>query len=59
MAWNPEVYNQFKSERSAPFYDLLAMLKMKPGMQIIDLGCGTGELTAKLAEAAPSSHAGF
>lgn len=56
MAWNPEVYNQFKSERSAPFYDLLAMLKMKPGMQIIDLGCGTGELTAKLAEAAPSSH---
>lgn len=56
MAWNPEVYNQFKSERSAPFYDLLALLNMHPGLEAIDLGCGTGELTARLADALPESR---
>ncbi|MGV3602794.1 MAG: methyltransferase domain-containing protein [Dyadobacter fermentans] len=56
MAWNPDVYNQFKSERSAPFYDLMALLKVRPGLEVIDLGCGTGELTAKLADALPESR---
>ena len=56
MAWNPEVYNQFKSERSTPFYDLLALLKVRSGLNAIDLGCGTGELTARLADALPESH---
>jgi len=55
MAWNPETYNKFKSERFAPFYDLLELLNMKPGMEVIDLGCGTGELTGKLADALPDS----
>jgi trans-aconitate 2-methyltransferase len=56
MAWNPETYNQFKSERFTPFYDLLAFAKVKPGLNIIDLGCGTGELTSKLANAMPESN---
>jgi trans-aconitate 2-methyltransferase len=56
MAWNPDVYNQFKTERSAPFYDLLALLKTESGLEVIDLGCGTGELTAKLAEKLPQSN---
>ncbi len=56
MAWNPETYNQFKSERFTPFYDLLALAKVKPGLEIIDLGCGTGELTSKLAHAMPESR---
>ncbi|MBO9613026.1 MAG: methyltransferase domain-containing protein [Dyadobacter sp.] len=56
MAWNPDTYNRFKSERSAPFYDLLALLKVQPDLNVIDLGCGTGELTALLAEALPGSH---
>lgn len=55
MAWNPEIYNQFKSERFAPFYDLLSLVKTRPGMRVIDLGCGTGELTRKLADALPDS----
>lgn len=55
MAWNPDIYNKFKSERFAPFYDLLALVKVKPGMQVIDLGCGTGELTRKLADHLPGS----
>lgn len=56
MAWNPDTYNQFKSERSAPFYDLLALLKVQPGLEVIDLGCGTGELTGKLADTVPGSN---
>jgi trans-aconitate 2-methyltransferase len=51
MAWNPDTYNKFKSERFAPFDDLLALLKPRPGIEVIDLGCGTGELTTRLAGA--------
>lgn len=50
MAWNPEKYNEFKSVRFQPFFDLAALISDKPGMEVIDLGCGTGELTAMLAE---------
>ena len=49
MAWNPDTYNQFKEERFAPFYDLLHLLNIRENLHVIDLGCGTGELTAKLA----------
>lgn len=55
MAWNPDTYNKFKDERFMPFYDLLALIKPRPGMEIIDLGCGTGELTGKLAGAFPDA----
>jgi trans-aconitate 2-methyltransferase len=55
MAWNPETYNKFKSERFTPFYDLLALVNVKPSMNVIDLGCGTGELTKKLADHLPGS----
>jgi trans-aconitate 2-methyltransferase len=50
MTWDPDIYNKFKTERYAPFYDLLNLCHNKPGIKGIDLGCGTGELTQKLAE---------
>ncbi|WP_276955217.1 methyltransferase domain-containing protein [Allomeiothermus silvanus] len=56
MAWNPEQYEKFKSERTAPFDDLLKLVEVKPGVRAIDLGCGTGELTRKLADALPDSE---
>lgn len=49
MAWNPDIYNAFKEQRFEPFYDLLSLIKVKPGLKVIDLGCGTGELTCKLS----------
>jgi trans-aconitate 2-methyltransferase len=55
MAWNPDIYNKFKSERYAPFQDLLAMITVRPDMSVIDLGCGTGELTRKLADHLPGA----
>ncbi len=56
MPWNPERYNQFKAERSAPFEDLLQLIKIQPGLKVIDLGCGTGELTNRLAGHLPGSQ---
>jgi len=55
MAWDPACYERFKDERAAPFEDLFAVIGRRAGMQVIDLGCGTGELTAKLADRLPSS----
>ena len=56
MPWNPDQYHKFQSERSAPFYDLLALVNVRPNLKVVDLGCGTGELTRQLADALPGSH---
>jgi len=55
MPWDPEQYHRFRNERFAPFADLLALVRQRPGMRVIDLGCGTGELTRRLADALPES----
>jgi trans-aconitate 2-methyltransferase len=56
MPWNPEQYHKFQAERSAPFDDLLALVDKRPGLKVVDLGCGTGELTQRLADALPESE---
>ncbi len=48
--WNPDQYARFRAERSQPFYDLAAMVEARPGMRVVDLGCGDGALTAWLHE---------
>lgn len=55
MPWNPDRYHQFQSQRSAPFKDLLALVKVRPNLWVVDLGCGTGELTRRLADVLPKS----
>ncbi len=47
-AWDPDQYERFKAERAQPFYDLVSMVEREPGMRVVDLGCGTGQLTAWL-----------
>jgi len=50
MTWTPEQYERFKAERAQPFHDLAALVEHRPRMRIVDLGCGTGELTRALHE---------
>jgi trans-aconitate 2-methyltransferase len=42
--WNPEQYERYRNERAAPFLDLLKLVT-RPVQRVLDLGCGTGELT--------------
>jgi trans-aconitate 2-methyltransferase len=46
--WKPNQYNKFKDQRSQPFWDLLNMVKDENLKTVVDLGCGTGELTAEI-----------
>lgn len=46
--WNPDQYELFKQERSQPGRDLIALIRPRRGQRVIDLGCGTGELTELL-----------
>jgi trans-aconitate 2-methyltransferase len=55
MPWSPEQYHKFQAERFLPFEDLVRLVRVRPDVSAIDLGCGTGELTARLAEALPAS----
>jgi trans-aconitate 2-methyltransferase len=46
--WDPRQYERFAAERAAPFWDLLSLVRAVPGGRVVDLGCGSGELTAAL-----------
>jgi trans-aconitate 2-methyltransferase len=53
MPWNPEQYLKFKEQRYQPFVDLLSLIKSGNDLRVVDLGCGNGELTRRLADALP------
>jgi trans-aconitate 2-methyltransferase len=46
--WDPTQYEHFRREREQPFHDLVALITRRPGGRVVDLGCGTGQLTAAL-----------
>lgn len=56
MLWNPEKYNQFKTVRYQPFFDLLMQISESGLKKGIDIGCGTGEQTALLSKKFPEAN---
>lgn len=54
--WNPTQYERFRDERKRPFFDLVSLLRAVPGGRVVDLGCGTGELTRVLHEATQAAE---
>jgi trans-aconitate 2-methyltransferase len=50
MKWDPAKYVQFGDYRDRPFFDLTGRVHADRPEQVVDLGCGPGNLTATLAE---------
>ena len=52
-SWDPDRYHRFREERALPFHDLLALAQPFAGdplsgrPRLLDLGCGSGELTVE------------
>jgi trans-aconitate 2-methyltransferase len=49
--WNPNLYDSRHSYVFQYGEDVLKLLAPQPGERILDLGCGTGHLTQKIADA--------
>ncbi len=56
LSWDPTQYLKFSDLRLRPAFDLLARVAIEPPKEIIDLGCGTGMVTAVLSERWPKAH---
>jgi trans-aconitate 2-methyltransferase len=59
MSWNPERYLTYADERGRPFVDLLSRVVTDSPADpddIVDLGCGPGNLTALLAQRWPAAR---
>jgi trans-aconitate 2-methyltransferase len=55
MRWDPAQYGRYAGERGRPFVDLVARVGATSPRRVVDLGCGSGELTALLADRWPDA----
>ena len=53
--WNPDLYMQFRSERTQPSIDLIARINPIEPKSIIDIGCGPGNSTQVLVNRWPKA----
>ncbi len=54
--WNPRLYLQFSSERSAPSVDLTAKIALESPQTVLDVGCGPGNSACVLLSRWPESR---
>ena len=55
-AWDPTRYLTYADERGRPFLDLLARVDAAAPREVVDLGCGPGNLTRLLVDRWPDAH---
>lgn len=55
MRWDPRQYGWYTNERSQPFVDLVSRIGATSPRRVVDLGCGSGTLTALLSERWPEA----
>ena len=55
MRWDPGQYLRYSDLRGRPFVELTARIDAAKPSYVVDLGCGTGELTAMLADRWPDA----
>lgn len=54
--WDPAQYGLFGDHRSRPFFELVGRIPAEDPEHVVDLGCGSGELTATLAGRWPGAR---
>jgi trans-aconitate 2-methyltransferase len=54
--WDPERYLQYADQRGRPFVELLARVPADGPEEVVDLGCGPGNLTALAAQRWPEAR---
>ena len=56
MSWDPSQYLKFGNERLRPALDLLARVPLDAPQQVVDLGCGAGNVTQFIAQRWPQAQ---
>lgn len=56
MPWDPEQYRRFSDHRSRPGLELIERIPQIRARRIVDLGCGSGHLTAVLSARWPDAE---
>ncbi len=56
MAWDPDQYARYAYERSRPFVELVNRIGATHPLSVVDLGYGSGELTATLGQRWPDTR---
>ncbi len=56
MRWDPTQYGRYAGQRSRPFFDLVSRIAAQAPSTVVDLGCGTGELTVTLKQRWPEAR---
>jgi trans-aconitate 2-methyltransferase len=54
--WDPDRYLTYADERGRPFVELVTRIGATAPTEVVDLGCGPGNLTGLLTERWPGAH---